>query len=59
MKPVITYITITYNAAAVLQRTLDSVLCQDYPYIRHLIIDGASTDATLQHPSFECCGEWS
>ncbi|MBR6866621.1 MAG: glycosyltransferase [Prevotella sp.] len=48
MKPVITYITITYNAAAVLQRTLDSVLCQDYPHIRHLIIDGASTDATLQ-----------
>ena len=44
----ITYITITYNAAPVLQRTLDSVLCQDYPDIVHLIIDGASTDGTLQ-----------
>jgi len=43
----ITYITITYNAEAVLRRTLDSVLCQDYPHIRHLIVDGASTDATL------------
>ena len=43
----ITYITVTYNAAAVLQRTLDSVLKQDYPHIRHLIVDGASTDATL------------
>ena len=42
-----TYVTITYNAADVLQRTLDSVLCQDYPEIVHLIIDGASTDATL------------
>ena len=27
----ITYVTITYNAASVLQRTLDSVLAQDYP----------------------------
>ena len=43
----ITYVTITYNAAKVLQRTLDSVLCQDYPDIVHLIIDGASTDDTL------------
>ena len=43
----ITYVTITYNAAAVLDRTLDSVLCQDYPHIHHLIIDGASTDDTL------------
>ena len=44
----ITYVTITYNAAKVLQRTLDSVLSQDYPHIVHLIIDGASTDDTLQ-----------
>ena len=45
---VITYVTITYNAAQVLQRTLDSVLQQDYRDIVHLIIDGASTDGTLQ-----------
>ena len=44
----LTYVTITYNAASVLRRTLDSVLSQDYPEIVHLIIDGASTDATLQ-----------
>ena len=44
----ITYVTITYNAAQVLQRTLDSVLRQDYPNIVHLIIDGASTDDTLK-----------
>lgn len=43
----ITYVTITYNAASVLRRTLDSVLSQDYPDIVHLIIDGASTDDTL------------
>ena len=44
----ITYVTVTYNAAAVLQRTLDSVLAQDYPDIVHLIIDGDSTDNTLE-----------
>ena len=44
----ITYVIITYNAAKVLQRTLDSVLQQDYPDIVHLIIDGASTDDTLK-----------
>ena len=44
----ITYVTVTYNAADVLQRTLDSVLAQDYPDIVHIIIDGASTDGTQE-----------
>jgi glycosyltransferase involved in cell wall biosynthesis len=44
----ITYVTITYQAAKVLQRTLDSVLEQDYPEITHLIVDGASTDGTIE-----------
>ena len=40
----ITVITITYNASAVLQRTLDSLLCQDYAYVEHVVVDGASKD---------------
>lgn len=40
-------VTITYNAAAVLRPTLDSVMMQDYPNVEHIIIDGASTDETL------------
>ncbi|MFC2622091.1 MAG: glycosyltransferase family 2 protein [Prevotella denticola] len=40
-------VTITYNAAQVLQPTLDSVFMQDYPHVEHLIIDGASTDNTV------------
>ena len=44
----ITYVTITFNAAKVLQRTLDSIMQQDYPNIVHLIIDGASTDNTMK-----------
>lgn len=43
----ITIVTITYNAARCLQRTLDSVLQQCYPYVEHLIVDGSSTDDTL------------
>ena len=42
-----TVITITFNAAGVLQRTLQSVLHQTHEDVEHLIIDGASTDGTL------------
>lgn len=41
-------ITITWNAAHCVQRTLDSVASQTYQQLEHLIIDGVSTDATLQ-----------
>ena len=44
----ITYVTITYQAVKMLQRTLDSVLEQDYSEITHLIVDGASTDGTIE-----------
>lgn len=43
----ITLITCTYNAEAVLQRTLDSVLRLPHRDIEHLIIDGKSKDGTL------------
>ena len=43
----ISIVTITYNAARTLQRTLDSVACQTYDDIEHLIIDGASKDETI------------
>ena len=42
-----TVVTITYNAEAVLERTLESVLRQTYEGVEHLIIDGASTDKTI------------
>ncbi len=42
-----TIVTITFNAAACLQRTLDSVLSQTYLDIEHLIVDGASKDNTV------------
>lgn len=43
----ISIITVTYNAASVLKRTLDSVKAQSWQQIEHLIIDGASKDETI------------
>lgn len=47
MSATITIITVCYNAAAVIARTLRSVAEQTYPHIQYLVIDGASKDNTL------------
>lgn len=46
-QPVFSIITVTYNAAGVLQRTMDSVAGQDYPWVEYLVVDGASKDNTM------------
>lgn len=46
MKPIISVITCTFNAAPVLRRTLQSVLAQDLDAVEHIIVDGQSTDGT-------------
>lgn len=43
----VSIITITYNAEATLEDTIQSVLTQSYENIEYLIIDGKSTDGTL------------
>lgn len=44
----ITVITCTYNASAVVERTLQSVLRQTFLHVEHLIIDGQSKDDTAE-----------
>lgn len=44
----ISIITATYNSSATLRDTIESVLRQTYSDIEYLLIDGASTDHTLE-----------
>lgn len=44
----ISIITITYNSAKTLPRALASVQGQTYSDIEHIIVDGASTDGTVE-----------
>jgi glycosyltransferase involved in cell wall biosynthesis len=44
----ISVITATYNSAATVRDTLTSIRLQDYPDIEHIIVDGRSSDGTLE-----------
>lgn len=46
-KPKISVITVTYNAARFIERTMKSVAEQTYLNIEHIVIDGQSKDGTL------------
>ena len=43
----VSIITVTYNSEKSLQRSIDSVISQDYLDIEHIIIDGGSVDNTI------------
>lgn len=42
----VSIITVTYNSAATLRDTIESVLRQDYPDIEYIVVDGLSEDGT-------------
>ncbi len=44
----ISVITICYNAAKTIEETINSVIHQDYPELEYIIIDGGSTDGTIE-----------
>jgi glycosyltransferase involved in cell wall biosynthesis len=43
----ISIVTACYNSARTIADTLDSVIAQSYPDIEHVVVDGGSTDGTL------------
>jgi len=45
--PYITVITSTYNCTGTLQRAIDSVKKQTFQSVEHIIVDGASTDGSV------------
>jgi len=45
--PLVSIITVTFNADQHLAQALDSILCQTYSNIELIVIDGESTDSTL------------
>jgi glycosyltransferase involved in cell wall biosynthesis len=46
--PLVNIITVAYNAKNDLEKTIQSVIKQDYPKINYIIIDGESNDGTQE-----------
>lgn len=48
MNPLVTITTVTFNSEKTLEQTIESVLKQTYQHIEYIIVDGLSSDRTVQ-----------
>ena len=46
--PLVSVITVVYNGAAHLAKTIRAVAEQTYPNVEHILVDGASTDGSVE-----------
>jgi FkbM family methyltransferase len=59
--PRISIVTPSFNQGQYIGETIESVIAQDYPDVEHIVIDGGSTDGTLEilarHPHLRVISE--
>ena len=46
-QPLVSIVTVVYNNDEYIRDSIESVLSQDYSRIEHIVIDGGSTDGTI------------
>jgi GT2 family glycosyltransferase len=60
VNPLVSVITVVYNGAEHLEEAIRAVASQTYPNIEHIVIDGGSTDGTIDilHRNDDIIGYW-